>query len=203
VEVHAHRGGAGLAPENTLAAFAGALRLGVDAIELDVGLTAGGDVVVAHDPPWESGLPTLADVVALDDGRVRFDVEVKSGDPDRVVDAILSAAPADRTTVISFDWDVLAAARGRVRTGALADASTIDPRAFEGELAHMAVGLGADVVLPAKDDVTDALVAEAHRLGLAVWVWTVNEPAEMETLVARGVDAIITDYPDRLLRLLS
>jgi len=45
----AHRGGAGLAPENTLAAFDLAARLGADAVELDVRLTADGAVVVFHD----------------------------------------------------------------------------------------------------------------------------------------------------------
>ena len=44
-----HRGAAGLAPENTLAAFARALDLGVDAVELDVHLAKDGTVVVYHD----------------------------------------------------------------------------------------------------------------------------------------------------------
>ena len=44
-----HRGAAGLAPENTLAAFKKACELGVDAVELDVLLTADGTVVVHHD----------------------------------------------------------------------------------------------------------------------------------------------------------
>ena len=45
----AHRGGAGLAPENTLAACAAAVRLGVDAVEVDVRLSADGVPVVLHD----------------------------------------------------------------------------------------------------------------------------------------------------------
>ncbi len=49
VAVVAHRGGAGLFPENTLAAVKYALFLGVDAIEIDVQLTADGQVVVYHD----------------------------------------------------------------------------------------------------------------------------------------------------------
>jgi glycerophosphoryl diester phosphodiesterase len=48
--VAAHRGGAGLWPENSLTAFRGALELGVDLVELDVHLTADGEVVVIHDP---------------------------------------------------------------------------------------------------------------------------------------------------------
>ena len=45
----AHRGGAGLRPENTLAAFAHALDIGVDGFELDVHLAKDGSVVVFHD----------------------------------------------------------------------------------------------------------------------------------------------------------
>ena len=49
VQVIGHRGAAGLAPENTLAAFRKALDLGVDALEMDVLITAAGEVVVHHD----------------------------------------------------------------------------------------------------------------------------------------------------------
>jgi glycerophosphoryl diester phosphodiesterase len=45
----AHRGGAGLHPENTLAAFAGAVQRGCDGAELDIQLAADGAVVVHHD----------------------------------------------------------------------------------------------------------------------------------------------------------
>jgi glycerophosphoryl diester phosphodiesterase len=46
--------------------------------------------------------------------------------------------------------------------------------------------------------VTPELVAAAHDRGLPVVVWTVNDPAEMARHIAFGVDAIVTDYPDRL-----
>jgi len=46
----AHRGGAGLAPENTLAAFRAGLEQAADALELDVHLTSDGELVVIHDP---------------------------------------------------------------------------------------------------------------------------------------------------------
>jgi len=48
--VIAHRGDSAHRPENTLAAIAGALELGVSAVEIDVQLTRDGRVVVMHDP---------------------------------------------------------------------------------------------------------------------------------------------------------
>lgn len=50
IEVHGHRGCRGLRPENTLPAFAHALALGADALELDVVISADEQVVVAHEP---------------------------------------------------------------------------------------------------------------------------------------------------------
>ena len=48
--VAAHRGGAGLRPENSLAAFRNAIALGADMLEFDLHLTRDGEVVVMHDP---------------------------------------------------------------------------------------------------------------------------------------------------------
>lgn len=50
LDVQGHRGARGLRPENTLPAFAAALSIGVNTLELDVGLTRDGIVVVSHDP---------------------------------------------------------------------------------------------------------------------------------------------------------
>ena len=50
VELHGHRGARGLWAENTLEGFRRAIALGVDAIEMDVAVTADGVVVVSHDP---------------------------------------------------------------------------------------------------------------------------------------------------------
>jgi glycerophosphoryl diester phosphodiesterase len=76
VDVHAHRGGAGLAPENTLAAIRNALSLGVDVIELDLHVSADGTIVVIHDATLERTTngrgvvrgTSLADLQRLDAG---------------------------------------------------------------------------------------------------------------------------------------
>src|SRR5688500_6312798 len=49
LELQGHRGARGLAPENTLAGFRTALALGVDTLEMDLGVTRDGTVVVVHD----------------------------------------------------------------------------------------------------------------------------------------------------------
>ena len=87
-ELQGHRGARGLAPENTIAAFDRALAVGVDVLEMDVGLTADGVVVVAHDPTLDPAITrdasgrflatrgpsirslTLAELQAYDVGRV-------------------------------------------------------------------------------------------------------------------------------------
>lgn len=60
-DLQGHRGARGLAPENTLPAFERALALGVTTLELDVGLTADGVVVVSHDPALHPALTREAD----------------------------------------------------------------------------------------------------------------------------------------------
>ncbi|CAN5860100.1 glycerophosphodiester phosphodiesterase [soil metagenome] len=51
--------------------------------------------------------------------------------------------------------------------------------------------------------VSKEFVETAHRRNLKVHVWTINETADMQRLIEMGVDGIMTDYPDRLLKLLG
>jgi glycerophosphoryl diester phosphodiesterase len=67
-----------------------------------------------------------------------------------------------------------------------------------GVIAGYAVGIG-----PSWHDVTDELVAAAHRHGLLVHPYTVDEEADMERLIGFGVDGIFTNYPGRLVSVLS
>lgn len=137
-DLQAHRGGAGLWPENTLEAFGRALALGVSTLELDVHLTAQDDVVVAHDaaladarlirrltradlPPT---MPLLRQVAALLEERgadpVRLNLEIKYDALDasglttreafvaRVLEALRVDGLVGRTSIQCFDWGVLA-----------------------------------------------------------------------------------------------
>ncbi len=101
-ELSGHRGARGLWPENTLAGFAGAVALGVDALEFDVVLTADGVAVVSHDlrldpdlarGPDRAWLPspgpavramTLAELCRFDVGRARPGGTVAAAHPRQV-----------------------------------------------------------------------------------------------------------------------
>jgi glycerophosphoryl diester phosphodiesterase len=263
VEVHGHRGARGLRPENTLPGFAHALALGVDAIELDVGLSADGVVVLNHDqvlsprnladtapaqpddpsfpyvgkPIREltlaqlrtvdagagSGVPTLAEACTLlAPADVTLSVELKT-DPTwtdeevelftaTVVDVLKSHGMTGRTRLLAFDWRVLVEAHrhypelGRVAlierktlvpgTAWLAGQSPEDPVAA-------ALAVGATALSPEHVIATPALVEDAHTAALPVIVWTVNTREDMTRFIDYGVDAIVTDYPDRLLNVLA
>lgn len=65
LDLQGHRGARGLAPENTLPAFARALSLGVTTLELDVAMTRDGVLVVAHDPALNPDLTRDAEGVFL------------------------------------------------------------------------------------------------------------------------------------------
>ena len=136
-DVEAHRGGAGLWPENTLEAFGRALALGVSTLELDVHLTADDDVVVHHDPTIADArrireltradlppsMPLLRQVAALlaergaDPVRVNLEIKYDALDAsglttreafvERVVDALRVDGLVARTSIQCFDWGVL------------------------------------------------------------------------------------------------
>lgn len=289
VEIHGHRGARGLVPENTLPAFARALDLGVDVLELDVAITGDGVAVVHHDralspylarkdgtwiggelPIWRmtaaelaaydvgriqpgtryarqwqaqtpvdgTRVPRLAEVFALvksrGDGRIRFNIETKLSPehPDetppadefarRVLAEIEAASMTGRTILQSFDWSTLIAAKRMaptIETACLtAEAdwlNNVRPKpdgtspwlgglsldSAGGTVPKLVKAAGCAIWSPFHRNVGRADIEAAHAEGLRVVVWTVNDEADMRRLVEWGVDGIITDYPDRAVKL--
>ncbi len=66
---------------------------------------------------------------------------------------------------------------------------------FKGNYVKAAKKIGADVVSPYWEELSDQLVSEAHKLGMKVVPWTVNSAKKMNMLIDMGVDGIITDKP--------
>jgi glycerophosphoryl diester phosphodiesterase len=141
-----------------------------------------------------------------------------------LIAVVRDAGMSARVTIQSFDWRTLLAARTLapdIGTVALTDQQPdedtieagkpgaspwlggIDVDDHGGSVPRAVAAVGAKTWSPHARDLTPESIAEAHALGLAVVPWTVNEPADMERAIAAGVDGIITDYPDRLRRLLE
>jgi glycerophosphoryl diester phosphodiesterase len=213
-----HRGAAALARENSLAAIEAAAAAGVDGVELDVLRAADGGLVLAHGPELPPDAPALADGLALAAELglvVQLDIKLL-GVAAEVVDLLRAAGLEERSFVSSFSLATL-------REFAAASAEL--PRSFTypedrlgvsgRPLLRPLVGAGLAAmraVLPRRLPrwlrsvdaaaatlnwavVTPAAVECCHRLGAAVYVWTVNDPGLAKTLVETGADAIITDDP--------
>jgi glycerophosphoryl diester phosphodiesterase len=295
-DLQGHRGARGLAPENTLPAFARALEVGVTTLELDTAVTRDGVVVVSHDsllnPDLTRGAdglwiarkgPAIVDEtyealmrydvgrlkpdtpyakrypqqVAVDGTRVPrlaevFDLAQRAGNRDvrfnietklsphapqetlapepfarAVIGEIRKAKMASRATLQSFDWRTLQVAQKEAReiptvyltaqqrfldnvcTGPAAGKPTLAPAQCEpspwtagfhlrdhGSVPKMVKAAGGQVWSPYFNDLDAPKLKEAHDLGLKVVVWTVNEPAQIATMLDLGVDGIISDRPD-------
>lgn len=72
-----------------------------------------------------------------------------------------------------------------------------------GSAPKLAAAAGCAVWSPYFRNVTEESLAQAKAAKVRVIPWTVNERADMERLITMGVDGIITDYPDRLRRVLA
>jgi len=221
--VFAHRGGGALAPENTMPAFANAVALGADGIELDVHLSRDGVVVVHHDDTVDrttrgrgavAGLtaselarldvPTLADVLtSFRDTRVIVELKVNSRElASAAVDVVRQADALTRVCFGSFGQRVLNVVRA-VEPAIATSASREEVRwaLYRSWLRRPSFGAPyAGFQVPESSGntliVSRRFVEVAHRAGLGVQVWTVDRVDDARRLMGYGVDALITDRPD-------
>lgn len=244
-EVIAHRGGAALRPENTLAAFLNAFALGVDVLEMDLRATSDGAIIVLHDPTVDRTTDGTGRVASLalrqiqrldagyrwspDDGRsfpyrgrglrvpaleevfehlpnARMNLEMKQFAPASaraLCELVRRHGMSSRVLVASVGDDAMGAFRGacpEVATSMTASEARLFV-AFSRIYSPPALALQIPDRVGERVLATADLAAAARRRQLRLHVWTVNDEQRMRELVDIGVDGIITDYPDRLLRL--
>lgn len=250
--VIAHRGGAGIAPENTLEAFRRSEDLGVDVLELDVHATKDGELVVIHDRQVErttdgKGLiaeMNLADIKKLDAG-FRWDRDENKKFPFRGKDVkiptlrevfeefptmkinieLKTAETSNAKTLCGLinefkrtDKSIVASGFGNTLTEFRAICPNVATSASFSEstwfLAMYQLGLAKNyetkmqaLQIPPRifdsEVVTEDFVEAVRERNLQIHVWTINREEDMRRLLKTDVDGIMTDYPDRLLKVIG
>ncbi|MGH9136801.1 MAG: glycerophosphodiester phosphodiesterase [Acidimicrobiales bacterium] len=221
----AHRGGASEAPENTLPAFERAVQLGYRYLETDVHATADGVLLAFHDHvldrvtdrtgviaelPYSvvraakvdgiEPIPRFEELLAsFPDARVNVDAK-----HDRAVGPLVAAVrrcqALHRVCISAFNDARIARARRALPGVCTSMGPTQIARLVAAAHGIPAGRFGAPCaqVPPAQSGfalVTSRLVAAAHRRGVQVHVWTIDDEAEMTRLLDLGVDGIMTDRP--------
>jgi glycerophosphoryl diester phosphodiesterase len=229
----AHRGGAGDWPENTMPAFEAAVRLGYRYVETDVHVTADGVLLAFHDERLDrvtdqrglireltyaqvkrarvagsEPIPLLTDILAAWPD-LRVNIDPKHDSAVEPLAAVLADANAlDRVCIGSFSDRRLTRLRQRFGprlctslgpkgVARLRAASFGAPSGrFDANCVQVPVGRRVRLV-------DDRFIQTAHGRGLAVHVWTIDDPAEMHALLDLGVDGIMTDRPAVLRQVLE
>jgi glycerophosphoryl diester phosphodiesterase len=217
IEVYAHRGMHTIERENTIGAFAAAVALGVDGVELDVRRTLDGTLVVHHDPAIgdqiiaQSGrrtlpsyVPTLEEAMNALNG-VRVNVEIKNsrapsepsydetGDLARqVVANVRELGWHESVSISCFDLATCAIVRSFDRDISVA---WLLWDVVLGDAMIRAHVLGFDAINPHFSSVDASAITQANELELDVNVWTVNSREDLERMASLGVASVITDDP--------
>lgn len=219
-----HRGAMGHAPENTLKSVAKALELGAPWLEIDV-FYVDRHLIVIHDGRLErttngtgylsdktfsylrtldagdgEKIPTLEEVFDLVGDRAGINVELKGpGTAEPVVKSIRKKFDpkwVEKGILVSsffhHEIETLKRVDSRIRTGALIAGVPLDYAAFAHKLRAYSVHQSIEFI-------GTEFISDAHRRGLKVFVYTVNDPEDIKRMRSLGVDGVFTNYPERVL----
>ena len=195
----------------------------VELQNFDVGRARRGGAVARANPaqvPHDGArIPRLEDALATIPVHILIELKTLADEPERTVapEAMAEAAlaaidradAAGRVTIESFDWRGprhVRRVRPELPLAWLTRAHTVanarlwwggpHPDDFSGSVPRAVAAEGGGTWAPEHVDLNEAVIAEAHGLGLRVLPWTVNAAARMAELIGWGVDGFITDRPD-------
>lgn len=236
--IAAHRGGAGLWPENSPTAFRGALTLAVDQIETDVHLSSDGEPFILHDALLDRTTEASGEAARLD-WKALSKVRLKGTVHDTIphLDFILELL---RPTAIDLRLELKCDARSEIQPGlakralasldrfAMTRRTTItsfDRRYFGGPVAAadlagrlwlisrpvMNASTFKDLLAAAKPEGLPEVALhssqfsplhheEAHRTGMRLGYYAVNDAEAMKAAFRHGASAFTTDHPDVAVR---
>ena len=220
-----HRGAKGYEPENTLISFQKALDMQVDGIELDVHLSADGELIVIHDETIDrttngSGavnelssrelkqfrinehheIPLLSEVFELVDKNCFINIELKSYETaDKVVELIEKYVSEKKWNYDHFlvsSFDCNALQQVRFLNDEI-QIGVLTDTDLDLALAF-AKFIQAKSIHPYFHMLTEENVSRIQSKGLQVFAWTVNEREDIEKIINCKVNGIITDFPNRI-----
>ena len=165
-----------------------------------------------HQKPLDgTRIPRLADLFAMaGKTQVRFNIETKllpthadeTVGPEAFARALITefrkAGLERRATIQSFDYRTL-----KVVEREAPEIETVYLTEAGDSVAQAVKAAGAKIWSPDFRALTKDTVEEAHRLGLRIVVWTVNEPSDIARMIEWRLDGVISDYPERVLQRLK
>lgn len=196
--------------ENTVAAFDLALQHGCDGFEFDVRLSADNRAVICHGARFAGItiaraactrlrlLPLLEGILERYASRAFLDIELKvPGIESFVLDAVSKFTPARGYVISSFLPEVLIDLRRRSESVPLGIICETRPQL------SIWPDLPVQYVMAHERLITEELLAHIHALGKSLFAWTINKKASMIRLADWGVDGIVSDRPDLLVKTLK
>jgi glycerophosphoryl diester phosphodiesterase len=139
-----------------------------------------------------TSIPTLGETLKAVLPRGHLMVERKSGQPQRFLAVFDAFGDLSKLTLHAFDWPFLAEVhrlRPTVMLGALGK-KEVPPQA-----PSEARSLGASILGWEAKYLNVENISAAHRVGLQVWAWTVDDVGEAQRLLAASVDGLISNIP--------
>ena len=220
-----HRGAKGYEPENTLLSFQKAMDLEVDGIELDVHLSADGELMVIHDATidrtangngvvkelslrelkafrieeeWE--IPTLTEVFDLVNRKCFLNIELKTYETAEKVVTLIEKYVSEK------DWQYSDFLVSSFDWNAVRQVAFLNPKIPIGvitgtdlELAFaFAKFIQAKSIHPHFHLLNQENTIGMQEKGFKIFPWTVNEQEDIQKIKALNVNGIITDFPDRI-----
>ena len=224
-----HRGAMGHVLENTIESVQKAIELNVDGIEIDVFKSKTGELVVYHDPflsrlsnsnafieqisldsiknvELMGGyfIPTLNEIVDIIPEKIFLNIELKGQDTSFETNKIISNYlntynfPASKFIISSFIWDELKKIRSINKD--IPIAILVDSLHKIDDAIKLAKQINAVALNPNKNFITKEIVNKIQSNNIKVYPYTINTLRNIRRVRSMGVDAIITDYPERIKR---
>lgn len=233
VSVASHKGDGYNTPENTVASVESAIAKGVAIVEIDVTLTKDDVLVLSHDPDLKrlAGIPkkirdvTYEELQDIDIGS-SFD-EAFAGETIPTLDEILKITTETNTGIIidvktNTNEDIYAEEIAKLvekhDAEELASVQSFNPEFLKlmrtqneninlGQILYMYAGnlssLDIDFYTVRETMLTERFIEHAKKENRNIWVWTVNSKRNIKKVLAYDIDGIITDYPERVQRIIG